>query len=70
MGAGEAGGGKRGWWGQARRMGAASHRAKSRANTPPLAQGVPNKVNQPIRKGEREEKTNEGPESSKSQTSC
>jgi len=33
MGAGEAGGGKRGWWGQARRMGAASHRAKSRANS-------------------------------------
>jgi hypothetical protein len=27
-----------------------------------LAQGVPNKVNKPIRKGGREEKTNEGPE--------
>jgi hypothetical protein len=27
-----------------------------------LAQGVPNKVNKPITKGGREEKTNEGPE--------
>jgi hypothetical protein len=43
-------------------MGAVSHQAKSRANTPPLAQGIPNKVDKPIRKGGREEKTNEGPE--------
>jgi hypothetical protein len=35
-----------------------------------VAQGVPNKVNQPIRKGGREEKTNEGTESSKSQITC
>jgi hypothetical protein len=27
-----------------------------------LAQGVPNKVNKPIKKGGGEEKTNEGPE--------
>jgi hypothetical protein len=33
MGAGEADGGKRGWWGQARPMGAVSHRAKSLVNT-------------------------------------
>jgi hypothetical protein len=46
MGAGEADGGRRGWWGQARPMGAVSHRAKSRANTPPLAQGVPKKSGQ------------------------
>jgi len=31
-------------------------------NTPPLAQGVPNKVDKPFRKGGIEEKTNEGPE--------
>jgi hypothetical protein len=39
-----------------------SHRGKSPANTPPLAQGVPDKVNKPSRKGGREEKTNEGPD--------
>jgi hypothetical protein len=32
MGASEADGGKRGWWGQARPMGAVSHRAKSVVN--------------------------------------
>jgi hypothetical protein len=31
-------------------------------NTPPWAQRFPNKVDKPIRKGGREEKTNEGPE--------
>jgi len=31
MGAGEAGGGRRGWWGQARPMGAVSHRPHARA---------------------------------------
>ena len=31
MGAGEAGGGKRGWWGQARPMEAESHRPHARA---------------------------------------
>jgi len=31
MGAGEADGGKRGWWGQARPMGAVSHRPHARA---------------------------------------
>jgi len=46
MGASEAGGGRRGWWGQARPMGAVSHRAKSLVNTPPLAQGFPDKVKQ------------------------
>ena len=42
-GASEADGGKRGWWGQARPMGAVSRRAKSLVNTPPLAQGFPDK---------------------------
>jgi len=35
-----------------------SHRAKSRADTPPLAHGVPNKVNKPIRRaGEKRKQT-------------
>jgi len=34
MGAGEAGGGKRGWWGQARPMGAVSHRPHARSLRP------------------------------------
>jgi len=46
MGASEAGGGKRGWWGQARPMGAVGHRAKSLVNTPPLAQGFPDELKQ------------------------
>jgi len=45
-GASEADRGKRGWWGQARPMGAVSRRAKSIVNTPPLAQGFPDEVKQ------------------------
>jgi len=40
MGAGEAGGGKRGWWGQARPMGAASHRPHVRSVRPKETQAI------------------------------
>jgi hypothetical protein len=45
MGAGEAGGGKRGWWGQARPMGAVSHRPHVRSVRPKATQAIgPNPV--------------------------
>jgi hypothetical protein len=43
VGAGKTGGGRGGRLGQARPMGAVSRRAKSLVNTPPLAQGFPDK---------------------------
>jgi hypothetical protein len=46
MGAGEGGGGKRGWCGQARPMGAVSRRAQSLVNSPLLAQGFTDEVKQ------------------------
>jgi len=45
MGAGEAGGGKRGWWGQARPMGAVSHRPHARSLRPNATNAIgPNPV--------------------------
>jgi hypothetical protein len=55
MGAGEAGGGRRGWWGQAKPMGAVSHRPKSLVNTPPLAQGFPDRMKQNQRNKQKSE---------------
>jgi len=55
LGAGEADGGKRGSWGQARPMGAVGHRATSLVNTPPLAPGFPDEVKQNQRKKRKSE---------------
>jgi hypothetical protein len=45
MEAGEAGGGKRAWWGQARPMGAVSHRPHVRSVRPKATQAIwPNPV--------------------------
>jgi len=61
MGVGEAdggngaGGGRQGWWVQARPMGVISHRAKPLVNTPPLAEGFPEEVKQDERNKQKSE---------------
>jgi len=44
MGAGETGGGKRGWWGQARSMGAVSHRPHARVRQHQILEKPPGQI--------------------------